>query len=33
MDKAEFIQHWNYFCSLAERLDEVVKNNIRLFSI
>lgn len=22
MDKVEFIQHWNYFCSLAERLDE-----------
>lgn len=22
MDKVEFIQHWNYFCSLAERLDD-----------
>ncbi len=22
MDKTELIQHWNYFCSLAERLDE-----------
>ncbi len=22
MDKTEFIQHWNYFCSLAERIDE-----------
>ena len=21
MDQTEFIQHWNYFCSLAERLD------------
>ena len=21
MDKREYIQHWNYFCSLAERLD------------
>ncbi len=22
MEKTEFIQHWNYFCSLAERLDD-----------
>ena len=22
MDKVELIQHWNYFCSLAERLDD-----------
>lgn len=22
MDKNEYTQHWNYFCSLAERLDE-----------
>ena len=22
MDKYEYIQHWNYFCSLAKRLDE-----------
>lgn len=22
MEKIELIQHWNYFCSLAERLDD-----------
>lgn len=22
MEKVELIQHWNYFCSLAERLDD-----------
>ncbi len=27
MDEAEYIQHWNYFCTLASRLDET-KNYI-----